>query len=362
MNKLFALLIAIVLTVKPGHAEDLLAHAGNFRVGVIAPLSGPLAEYGVATRNGIEIARTNHSELLSKISFEFEDSQWDAKQAVSAFQSLRTKTDLIFNWGNPTTEAIAPIAEKLGVPLLGMTLDPASSQGRAFVIRTTNPAEGFSEPLANYLKKSGYRRIGLVLAQNTYVQGLYDGLKKHLASDQSVEVIATFPLADLDFRSAITRIGSKKFDAVGVFLITGQVSTFYRQLRQQGLRIPTFGTDFFESASEIELAAGGMDGAIYPHLAVTSAFAKQYQQKFGNDFQLAYAGNAHDIAILIGTLFGSGEAPKTSSATMERLRAAPTIEGVAGSFQFRHTLAGDSYFEFPVRLKKIVGKQIENLD
>ena len=46
-----------------------------FRIGVIAPLSGPLAEYGLASQNGIELARSQHPELFNHIEFIYENSQ-----------------------------------------------------------------------------------------------------------------------------------------------------------------------------------------------------------------------------------------------------------------------------------------------
>lgn len=336
-------------------------HDSNFSVGVIAPLTGALAEYGLAARNGIILAQSDHPQRFANIKFRFEDSQWDPKQAISAFHSLRTSSNLVFNWGNPTTEALAPLAEQLQFPLLGMSLDPAVAKGRRFVIRTTNPADDFSRLLAEHLSQKNYRRLGVVMAQNTYVQGLYDGLKRHLHSDQNLEVIASYPITENDFRSAITRIGPGKYDAIGVFLISGQVSTFYRQLQQHGLQIPSFGTDFFESTTEIKLSAGGMHGAVYPHLSVTPQFASKYRQMFGNDYQLAYAGNAHDIALLIASVFGSVKTSLDSAAVIKGLTSAPSVEGVAGAFRYRHTADADSYYEFPVHLKRITGEHFENI-
>jgi len=46
----------------PG-AEELLDQE-KLKVGVILPLTGPLAEYGMAARNGIELARKEYPELF----------------------------------------------------------------------------------------------------------------------------------------------------------------------------------------------------------------------------------------------------------------------------------------------------------
>lgn len=336
-----------------------LAQIDNkFRVGTILPLTGGLAEYGVAAKNGIELAKEQQPALFTNVEFVYEDSQWDAKAAVSAFNKLvyTGNVSLVFNWGNPTTEALAPIAETRNVPLIGMTLDPSAARGKTRLIRSINPASDFSKRLAEYLKLKGYKNLGVVMAQNTYVQGLLDGLKANLAVDQRVTTIATFNLTDMDFRPAILKAKSQGYDAIGVFLISGQVSTFYRQFQQQHVTIPTFGTDFFESASEIKMANGAMEGAVYPHIGVTPSFESQYKAKYNNDYQIAYAGNAYDMAVLIGTLFGSAQTNWSPERILEELRSQrSSLNGVTGAFKYRHTDDGDSYFEFPVYLKIIEG-------
>jgi ABC-type branched-subunit amino acid transport system substrate-binding protein len=56
------LLLAFVLifsNISQSFAEE------KFKVGVIAPLTGPLAEYGLAAKNGIELAQTTRPESFS---------------------------------------------------------------------------------------------------------------------------------------------------------------------------------------------------------------------------------------------------------------------------------------------------------
>lgn len=58
------------------------AQTNTFRLGVSCPLSGVLAEYGAAVRNGIELARKEQPELFSRTEIVYEDSQWDPKKAL----------------------------------------------------------------------------------------------------------------------------------------------------------------------------------------------------------------------------------------------------------------------------------------
>jgi len=333
-----------------------------FKVGVIAPLSGPLAEYGVAAKNGIHTAVGNSPDDFSNVEFIYEDSQWISKNALSAFEKLRSveNVSLILNWGNPTTEALAPVAESTKTPLIGMTLDPKVAIGKKYVVRSTNASDEFSESLAQYLYEKKYQKIGVVVAENTYVQGLYDGLESWLGEGMHIEIVESFNMSDNNFRSAISKIRAKKYDAIGVFLISGQVSTFYRQLAEQKITVPTFGTDFFESTSEIEDANGGMDGAVYPHLGTSEEFRKKYIARYGNDFQIAYAGNWHDMALVIGSLFNE-QPDLTNDEIMMKIHKSTFYKGVCGEFKFIENENGGPHFSFPVKMKKINGLTISEI-
>jgi len=281
--------------------------------------------------------------------------------AVSAVNSLRNdkRVSLIYNWGNPTTEAVAPITERYRLPLVAMTLDPAVGLNRHFVVRATNSAGAFASISADYLKKKGFTNIGVVIADNTYVQGLFDGLEKYLAKGSKIEVIDRYNIQDQDFRSSITKARSRKYDCLGVFLITGQVSSFYRQLADQGLATPTFGTDFFESTTEIRLARGGMNGSVYPHLGTTPEFRTDYMARFNNDYQLSYAGNAYDMAMSWGRLFNNLPATISAVEVMEKLKSVQNQLGVGGIYSFMDSPVDGPHYHFPVQLKRIQGESIK---
>lgn len=343
----------LLLVVLLLHSSALLAEA-RIKIGVLAPLTGPLAEYGVAAQNGIELARSQHPDKFKTIDFLYEDSQWDAKTAVAGFRKLtsESRVSLVFNWGNPTSEAVAPLAERGKIPLLALTLDPRIAVNRKYVIRVTNSADDFAKVMAAYLEKQGYRRIGIVIAENTYVEGLLNGLKRSLSDKVSVEVVDRYGIQDQDFRTTVVKLGEKKFDAIGVFLISGQVSTFYRQLSAQGIKTPTFGTDFFESTTEIKLSEGGMNGAVYPHLGITPKFDTDYKSRFGNDYQIAYAGNAYDMAMVIAKVF-SESTGISSDEIVTKLNAVKDESGIGGTFSYMDTADDGPHFHYPVQMKRI---------
>ena len=54
----------------------------EFNFGIIVPLTGDLAQYGTAIKNGFELAKTESPKKLEKIRFIYEDSRYDGKAAV----------------------------------------------------------------------------------------------------------------------------------------------------------------------------------------------------------------------------------------------------------------------------------------
>jgi len=64
--------------------------AGSLRVGVSIPLSGPVAEYGEAVRNGITLAIKQNPKAFKSIRFIYSDNRYDPKTAVSTFVKHKT--------------------------------------------------------------------------------------------------------------------------------------------------------------------------------------------------------------------------------------------------------------------------------
>ncbi|MBL7663296.1 ABC transporter substrate-binding protein [bacterium] len=330
------------------------------KVGVIVPLSGALAEYGVAIRNGIQMAQKDNPELFASCNFLYEDSKYDPKTAISAFNKLVSsdKINIAYNFGGPTSAAIAPVASKTKTPSLLWTTDPSAVARYEYVIRFTNDAIEFTKSLANYLNSNNQKRLGVVITENQYLNSILNGLKTSLVPGQTLEVIDTVQPSDTDFRSIVTKLQKNSYDSIGVFMLSGQIGQFYRQLQQQNKLTATFGTDFFESSTEIKSAEGGMNGAVYTNNTVPSSFAQKYKSLYGNDLQLTYAGNGYDFATLACRTLAKQQ---SAEGIMSILEAAENRSGVLGNYNFIKTAAGDKFFRFPVAVKKIEGSEFKDL-
>lgn len=107
----YLLLILLLLLPVASFAEP--TRDFPLRVGLVLPLTGVLAEYGQAFQNGVNLALSDSSEVAKNCTFISEDSKYDSKTAVAAFHKLTSSNlSVVYNWGGPTSEALAPLADQ----------------------------------------------------------------------------------------------------------------------------------------------------------------------------------------------------------------------------------------------------------
>jgi len=342
------------------------SNRGNskFKIGLILPLSGILQEYGQAARHGIDMAIKDRPELFTHIDLVYEDSQWDAAKAVAAFNKLRNFDDvnLIYSWGNPTTEALAPVALRQKFPLIAMSSDGRVSAHNPFVIRTINTAELLAKPLAAHLTAQGHKRMGIVVFSNSYVEGLYQGLLKYLPATTVLELVERVDATQQDFRATILKVRQAKYDALGVFLVSGQVSSFYKQLSASGLKLKTFGPDFLDSQNEVQASGEGIEDAVFSTTDITPKFQQAYLDAYKNDSQIAFAGNMYDTISAVAESFQGASHALSSEEVLARLGAIGRRSGVCGEYRLSEYPEQGKFLEFPVVLKVIKGGKILRLD
>ena len=186
LSKFFVLIILVFLP------EILVAETA--KVGVIAPLTGQLAEYGVATRNGFELARKNNPDIFKKVDFVFEDSQYDPKLALGIYRKFREDKDIkiIFNWGSNPSAPLIPIAELECFPLVTMDFSLTQPIARKCVMGFVNSTLDLGNSLATQLKSNSAKRIAIVKVENSYINGMLEGLKQGLGPQATLDVVATF--------------------------------------------------------------------------------------------------------------------------------------------------------------------------
>ncbi len=369
-RRLFRLSVfsALALSVSVNYSAERAraqAQTSVFRVGVIVPLTGPLADYGEAVRRGVESARHDYPERFSKIELVYQDSAYDGKTAVNALQSLmaRQDVDLYYTWGVSPNEAVLPVADARKLPVIAETTLKSSVVGKPFSVRAAPTGEMTAKVVASELAKRGYRSVGILLVDIPYYRDIVESLKRALkASGAAVEVMDSFSPEANDFKSTITKLRAKGYDAIGVFLLSDQVVTYYRQAHALHFAVQTFGASMHDSQELMTRAGQGAEGALFVGYDVVPEFQSRWMREFNDDSRVGYGANAYDTALMIAELFGDGSSANLSSeATVARFATISPRQGVSGAFSFAESPDAGKHFDFPLSARIVKQGRIERL-
>jgi ABC-type branched-subunit amino acid transport system substrate-binding protein len=351
--------ILLALHCPPCRAEN--ANSPDFKVGFILSLSGTWAEYGIAQRNALDLARLDYPDKFRSIDFSYEDCGLQGIAAVSAFNKLRSvnNVNLMYVWGVEPSLIVAPLAESLKVPLIAAAQAAPPAIGRKYVIRSMNYSEQYSRKLLDYFRKEQITRIGIIQADMSFYNLLVEGLIKNKIPAETIDVIGSIPPSVSDFRSIIARIKAHPYQSIGVYLTPPQILEFYREAQELHLSVKTFGATPFQSGSLAAKAGGLLEGAVYVHNLVTDDFRTRYAARYGNDEQLPWAANAYDMALLLADLFGHLREPLDSDEIIAKLSSVTERVGVGGRYIFRDVPGIGKYFEYPLAVFRISGGKHE---
>ena len=253
-------LVALGLAPAPGDAQ------APIKIGVIEPLSGPVAASGNYVRMGAEIARdwinARGGVNGRKIELLIEDNKSDPKEAASAAEKLivRDKVPAIMGaWGSSMTLAAMPKLEEYGVPMVVETSSASSvtKRGNPWVFRISPPSEMEALGLERYVDKLGVKKADF-LAVNTdwgrgAIQAFGDMLKKHgvqVGAAEFMEQSAT------DMNAQLTKIKGTGGDTLFLTTAVEQITLVLRQGQEQRLQRKVVTTGGSSSPTQLIKQAG----------------------------------------------------------------------------------------------------------
>lgn len=242
-------LILVALAAPP----EAGAQAPPVRLGVIQPLSGPVAASGNYVRMGAEIARDWINQrggvLGRRVELVIEDNKSDPKEAASAAEKLIVRDRvpaLMGAWGSSMTLAAMPKLEEYGVPMVVETSSAASitRRGNPWVFRISPPSEMEALGLEPYVPKLGIRKADFLAVNTDWGRGAVtafgDLLRKQGLAVGAVEFMDQ---AATDMSAQLTKIRSAGGDTLFLTTSVEQIVLVLRQAQEQRLvrRIMTTG-------------------------------------------------------------------------------------------------------------------------
>jgi branched-chain amino acid transport system substrate-binding protein len=236
------------------------------KIGVIQPLSGPVAASGNYVRMGAEIGRdwlnAKGGVLGRKIELVIEDNKSDPKEAASAAEKLivRDKVPAIMGaWGSSMTLAAMPKLEEYGVPMVVETSSAAviTKRGNPWIFRISPPSEMEALGLEQYVDKLGVKRADFLAVNTDWGRGAVtafgDMLKKKgagLGATEFMDQSAT------DMNAQITKIKGTGGDTLFLTTAVEQITLVLKQAQEQRLTRKIVTTGGSSSPTQLIKQAG----------------------------------------------------------------------------------------------------------
>lgn len=317
----------------------------EIKIGVISPLTGPAASFGVSQKNGSDLAidEINSKGCINgkKIVAIYEDSQLDPNKALTAFKKLTDmdKVSVVVAQGS-TSEvlALAPLAEKAKVILISPGASGAKITDAGDYTFRISPSDAFQGAIASdYATKKGYKKVAIIYVNNDWGNGLKEGFERgNRKAGGEVILSESMDPATKDFRTPLTKIKSAKPDIVYIPIHPDQAGVLLQQAKELGVKTQFFGTDSFSEKAILSVAGNAAEGVIFTMPAKTAGpvfdeFAKNYKTRYNADASYIAAAAYDTIMVISKALSGGKGDSESAKAVLYQIKG---YNGASGDITF----------------------------
>ncbi|HVO13661.1 MAG TPA: ABC transporter substrate-binding protein [Alphaproteobacteria bacterium] len=262
---MLALALGVSLGATPASAES------EFKIGIVASLSGPFASAGKDTMDGLDAWVKAHGLPGKKIVFETLDDETNPVHASNAFRRLANdpKVQLIYLF-IPSSSALAvkSLASEFKVPIVsGGAADELGVPADPYLFKVAPAVHDFMIVLCEYAKKHNLKKIAMMNATDAYGQSQAANIKQ-LAPKYGMTVVAdeTFSVDDTSFNAQMTRIRASNADVIFNGASGRAAILSYKQMKQMGFKQPVIVSQAFIGKAFYEAIGGTKeaDGLLLP--------------------------------------------------------------------------------------------------
>ena len=284
------------------------------KIGGIGPVSGPAAVYGIAARNGAQIAIDEiNAKGGQQYELNYQDDEHDAEKSVNAYNNLKDWGMQILNGTVTTSPALAVTSETFADRVFTLTPSASSTKviegkDNVFQICFTDPNQGVAS--ADYLADNKLATKVAVIYNNAdaYSQGIYEKFAAQ-AKEKNLEIVCATTFTDdtaTDFSVQLTEAKNAGADLVFLPIYYTPAALILSQSRSMGYSPKFFGCDGLDGILTLEnfdktLAEGVM--LLTPFSAdaqddATKNFVAKYQAAYG-EVPNQFAADGYDCIYAI---------------------------------------------------------------
>ncbi|GGF18727.1 amino acid ABC transporter substrate-binding protein [Aliidongia dinghuensis] len=269
------------------------ASAGEIKIGMVTPITGPAAESGKYAQIGAKMAidEINAAGGVNgnTLSLVVEDDQTTNPGAVAAFSRLATQADIPVFLGSirsTQVDAMSPDILKLGKPVfIGGTAPQLTHQGNPWLFRC-RPNDSYSaRVIADFgVDTLGLKKWAIVHSTDAFGSGGMNALTAALKSHGlEPALVQGYPNQSADFSAVVLAVKSSGADIIGsYFTFENDLGIFAKQLRQFGVQAKWVGSPSITTATALKLAGPTLNGTygIADFAADSSPEAKAFNAKY----------------------------------------------------------------------------------
>ena len=338
-----------------------LAAAADVKIGVAEALTGGAAQYGVAIRNGFQLAADEINAKGgvggNKLQLVIEDEQGKKEEAINVFKKLIFQDKVLMIFG-PTLSnsmfAAGPVANAAKVVAFGTsnTANGITDIGPYVFRNSVMESDVLPVTVATAVKHYGIKKVAVIYGNDdAFTKSGYDVFKKVL-EDQKIPVTTTetYVKGDVDFKAQLTKIKGSSPDAVVCSCLAEEAANIMLQARGLGLKAPFIGGNGFNSPKLFEVSRLAGEGTFIgsPWSNTNPAPANQhfvaaYKQKYGGEPN-QFAAQAYDAMSIAAAALQSVKLSGNLEADRQAMRDAlpkVAISGATGPFKFRAAAGKD---------------------
>lgn len=353
MKKFNTLLVGATLLMAACGGEKEVKETNvveTVKIGATAPLTGPLAIYGVTSTNGSKLAmdeiNKNGGILGKQVEFTVLDSKGDPTEAITAYNKLVDKGIVAFIGDAPSkpTLAIAEVAAQDNMPMItpnGTQFNITEAGPNVFRTCFTDPYQGVV--LANFAKDNLKAQSVAILVNNS--SDYSDGVSKAFleeAEKLGLNVVAKegYSDGDKDFRAQLTKILPLNPEVLVIPDYYEQAALITVQAREVGLKSTFIGPDGWDGVAKTldQSAYGAVENSYFTnHYSLedespkVQEFVKAYKEVY-NEEPSSFAALSYDSAYMMkAAIEKAGTTEK--QAVIDALKTLD-YEGVTGHLTF----------------------------
>ena len=327
-------------TAAAGASSEASSDKG-FKIGGIGPVTGAAAVYGLAVKNGAQIAvdEINADGGINgyQIEFNFQDDEHDAEKSVNAYNTLKDWGMQVL-MGTVTSAPCVAVADKTNADNMFQITPSGSSvecaqNPNVFRVCFSDPDQGAAS--ATYIAENKLaEKIAVIYdSSDVYSSGIYEKFAAEAANQGLVIVDAEAFTADSnkDFSTQLQKAKDAGADLVFLPIYYTEASLILKQADTMGYAPKFFGCDGMDGILQVEnfdtkLAEGLM--LLTPFAAdaqdeLTQKFVTSYKENYG-ETPIQFAADAYDAIYAIKAAMEEADiTPETSvSDTCDKMKEA----------------------------------------